>query len=217
MVERYDELHPIHVPFQAQKQSSSGGTQFRYVARHVMRVSEEVVMAHVARVGLDWNAQPLPPADDRDQPIFEKWPPDPRTEAAIGDQLERQPCLGGRETTGFGPRRARSAACRCDSRRSARSGRTRRQFAPPTTMSPQGCCFNARISSGSTSRRRVAFTSACCSVREWTTVGISRQMRANSRSGALALGSSPARGQYCAMTAWQQPGIPVRPRQVRNG
>ena len=41
------------------------------MARHAMRVSEDVVIAHIARIALDPEGQPLPPTDDRDQPFSE--------------------------------------------------------------------------------------------------------------------------------------------------
>ncbi len=63
LVNGYDQLHPIHVRFQAE---SRDGTPFHYAIRHIMRVSEDVVIAHVARVAVGPTGGPLPPTDDRD-------------------------------------------------------------------------------------------------------------------------------------------------------
>jgi uncharacterized protein (TIGR02246 family) len=68
LVSGYDQLHPIHVRFQAE---SRGGTPFRYEVRHVMRVNDDVVIAHIARLALGPNGEPLPPTDHRDEPFSE--------------------------------------------------------------------------------------------------------------------------------------------------
>jgi uncharacterized protein (TIGR02246 family) len=68
LVNGYDQLHPIHVRLQAE---SHGGTPFHYVARHMLRVSDDVVIAHTARVAVGPNGYPLPPTDLRDQPFSE--------------------------------------------------------------------------------------------------------------------------------------------------
>jgi uncharacterized protein (TIGR02246 family) len=67
LVTGYDELHPIHVRFQQQPSS----TLFRYEVRHVAAVTDEVVVAHIARLALDANGAPRPPTDDRDAPFSE--------------------------------------------------------------------------------------------------------------------------------------------------
>ncbi len=72
---------------------------------------------------------------------------------------------------------------------------------PPSVMSPPGCCFSARISSGSTSARSEALAPTCCSVREKTIFGTARQMPANSRTVGGASGSWSAVGQYASMSS----------------
>jgi hypothetical protein len=52
LVNGYEQLHPIHVRLQAE---SHGGTPFHYVARHMLRVSDDVVIAHTARVAVGPN------------------------------------------------------------------------------------------------------------------------------------------------------------------
>ncbi len=68
LVDGYDQLHPIHARFQAQ---SRGGTPFRYAVRHMLRVSKDVVIAHIARIAMGPNGDPVPPTEDRDQPFSE--------------------------------------------------------------------------------------------------------------------------------------------------
>jgi len=68
LVSGYDQLHAIHERFQAE---SRGGTAFQYAVRHVMRVNDDVLIAHVARVALGPNGEPLPPTDNRDEPFSE--------------------------------------------------------------------------------------------------------------------------------------------------
>ena len=59
----------------------------------------------------------------------------------------------------------------------------------------------ALMSSGTTERATVVFQSAWSRVRENTTLGMSRQMRANSRIGALLDGSWSAVGQKPAISS----------------
>jgi uncharacterized protein (TIGR02246 family) len=68
LVEGYEQLHPIHVRFQ-----SAGGERprIRYEVRHVQAVGDDLVIAHIARLILDSEGQPLPPTDARDQPFSE--------------------------------------------------------------------------------------------------------------------------------------------------
>ena len=61
LVDGYDQLHPIHVAFQ---QQASDKPAFRYDVRHVLSVSDDVVVAHVARLVLDDDGEPLPPSND---------------------------------------------------------------------------------------------------------------------------------------------------------
>jgi uncharacterized protein (TIGR02246 family) len=68
LVEGYDRLHPIHARMQTQ---SRGGTRFHYAVRHMLRVSDDVLVGHVARVAFGPNGDPLPPSDDRDEPFSE--------------------------------------------------------------------------------------------------------------------------------------------------
>jgi uncharacterized protein (TIGR02246 family) len=68
LVSGYEQLHPIHVRFQQQPQK---GPAFRYQVRHVLAVSEHVVIAHIARLALSAEGEPLPPSFDPDQPFSE--------------------------------------------------------------------------------------------------------------------------------------------------
>jgi uncharacterized protein (TIGR02246 family) len=68
LVSGYDQLHLIHVRFQ---KDSGGGTPFQYAVRHALRVRDDVLIAHVARVALGPNGEPLPPSDSRDEPFSE--------------------------------------------------------------------------------------------------------------------------------------------------
>jgi uncharacterized protein (TIGR02246 family) len=68
LVESYDRLHPIHVRFQAKPRS---GPSFRYQVRHVMAVSDDVVIAHLARLAVGPDGEPLPPSFATDQPFSE--------------------------------------------------------------------------------------------------------------------------------------------------
>ena len=43
----YDQLHPIHIHFQKQPRK---GPAFRYEIRHMLAVSEDVIVAHIARL-----------------------------------------------------------------------------------------------------------------------------------------------------------------------
>jgi uncharacterized protein (TIGR02246 family) len=67
LVTGYDQLHPIHVRFQQRPSSTS----FRYEVRHVAAITDDVVVAHIARLALDANGEPSPPTDDRDAPFSE--------------------------------------------------------------------------------------------------------------------------------------------------
>jgi uncharacterized protein (TIGR02246 family) len=68
LVSGYDQLHPIHARFQAK---SGGGPPFHYVLRHAMRVTDDVLIAHIARVAMNPNGEPLPPTNDADAPFSE--------------------------------------------------------------------------------------------------------------------------------------------------
>jgi uncharacterized protein (TIGR02246 family) len=66
----FDELHAIHTSFQARARHGQG-TAFRYEVRHVMPVTDGVVVAHIARLALGEDGDPLPPTEDRDAPFSE--------------------------------------------------------------------------------------------------------------------------------------------------
>lgn len=68
LVKGYNELHPIHVRFQQRPTTSPA---FRYAVQHVLAVSEDVVIAHIARLALTPNGEPLPPSSDPHQPFSE--------------------------------------------------------------------------------------------------------------------------------------------------
>jgi hypothetical protein len=68
LVDGFDQLHPIHVGFQ---QSAKDKPAFRYQVRHVLALSDDVVVAHIARLALDASDEPLPPGADPGQPFSE--------------------------------------------------------------------------------------------------------------------------------------------------
>jgi uncharacterized protein (TIGR02246 family) len=68
LIDGYDQLHPIHVRFQ---QDATGKPAFRYQVRHVLPLRDDVVIAHIARLALGDNGEPLPPSADPDQPFSE--------------------------------------------------------------------------------------------------------------------------------------------------
>jgi uncharacterized protein (TIGR02246 family) len=68
LVDGYDALHPIHVRFQKE---GGAGPPFRYQARHVLAVADDVVIAHIARLALGADDQPLAPSTEADQPFSE--------------------------------------------------------------------------------------------------------------------------------------------------
>ena len=68
LVEGYDQLHPIHTRFQ---QKPRHGPAFRYHVRHVMSVSKDVVLAHIARLATWPDGNPLPPTSVPDEPFSE--------------------------------------------------------------------------------------------------------------------------------------------------
>ncbi len=68
LVDGYDQLHPIHVRFQ---QEPRRGPAFRYQLRHALPLGDEVIVAHVARLALDPNGEPLPPNTDPNRPFSE--------------------------------------------------------------------------------------------------------------------------------------------------
>jgi uncharacterized protein (TIGR02246 family) len=68
LIEGYEHLHPIHVRFQEKPRT---GPSFRYSVRHVMAVSEDVVVAHIARVSMGSDGKPQPPSSAPDQPFSE--------------------------------------------------------------------------------------------------------------------------------------------------
>jgi uncharacterized protein (TIGR02246 family) len=68
LVDGYDQLHPIHVRFQ---QNTKEKPAFRYQVRHVLALTGDVVVAHIARLMLDNDGQPVPPTANPDQPFSE--------------------------------------------------------------------------------------------------------------------------------------------------
>jgi uncharacterized protein (TIGR02246 family) len=68
LVEGYDQLHPIHVRFQ---QRAAQSPRFRYQVRHVLPLSDDLIVAHIARLALTDDGEPLPPTADPDQPSSE--------------------------------------------------------------------------------------------------------------------------------------------------
>jgi uncharacterized protein (TIGR02246 family) len=68
LVDGYDQLHPIHVRFQSRTRT---GPAYRYQVRHVLPIREDVVVAHIARLALSPDGDPLPPTADPNQPFSE--------------------------------------------------------------------------------------------------------------------------------------------------
>ena len=68
LVEGYERLHPIHVRFQQQPKT---GVDFHYQVRHVLAVSDDVIVTHIARLAMSADGKPLPPSFDPDQPFSE--------------------------------------------------------------------------------------------------------------------------------------------------
>ena len=68
LVDGYEHLHPIHVRFQQQPRK---GPAFCYEVRHVLVVREDVAIAHIARLALGPEDEPLPPSADPDLPFSE--------------------------------------------------------------------------------------------------------------------------------------------------
>ncbi|MBV9705157.1 MAG: SgcJ/EcaC family oxidoreductase [Methylobacteriaceae bacterium] len=68
LIDGYERLHPIHVRFQQQPRR---GPAFRYQVRHVLVVREDVAIAHIARLALGPEGEPLRPDSDPNQPFSE--------------------------------------------------------------------------------------------------------------------------------------------------
>ena len=68
LVDGYEQLHPIHVRFQ---QNASGAPSARYEVRHVLAVGDDLVIAHIARLVLDADGEPVEPSHDPDRPFSE--------------------------------------------------------------------------------------------------------------------------------------------------
>ena len=68
LVNGYDQLHPIHARFQRKPRV---GPAFRYQVRHVMPISEDVVITHIARLATGPDGTPLPPSTAPDEPFSE--------------------------------------------------------------------------------------------------------------------------------------------------
>ncbi len=68
LVDGYDQLHPIHVGFQ---RSAKDKPAFRYQVRHVLALSADIVVAHIARLALGADHEPVPPGAEPDQPFSE--------------------------------------------------------------------------------------------------------------------------------------------------
>lgn len=62
-VDNFDRLFAIH---QQLKRQGTGGPHSRYYIHRVLPVSETVIVAHVARLALDPDGQPLPPTAQTD-------------------------------------------------------------------------------------------------------------------------------------------------------
>jgi uncharacterized protein (TIGR02246 family) len=69
LINGYDQLHPIHVRFQ--QHAHQDDPPFVYRVRHVLPVADDVLIAHIARVALAPDNEPLPPSHDPDVPFSE--------------------------------------------------------------------------------------------------------------------------------------------------
>jgi uncharacterized protein (TIGR02246 family) len=68
LVDGFDRLHPIHVRMQ---RHTADRPAFRYEVRHFLALDDDVVVAHLARIALDADNEPLPPSADPSQPFSE--------------------------------------------------------------------------------------------------------------------------------------------------
>lgn len=68
LIDGYDQLHPIHAGFQRHPRH---GPPFRYEVRHMLPVSGEIIIAHVARLALSEDGEPLPASSDPNAPFSE--------------------------------------------------------------------------------------------------------------------------------------------------
>jgi hypothetical protein len=58
---------PIHVRFQ----QPATGPEFHYRVRHVLAVSDDVIVTHIARLAISPDGEPPPPSFNPDQPFYE--------------------------------------------------------------------------------------------------------------------------------------------------
>ncbi len=68
LVNGYDQLHPIHVRFQ---ERPTAGAAHRYSVEHILAVSEDVVIAHIAKIAMSSDDVPLRPGFDSNEPYSE--------------------------------------------------------------------------------------------------------------------------------------------------
>lgn len=68
LINGYEDLHPIHVRFQ---RDAPDRPTFRYRVRRVFPIGDDVVVAHIARLALGTDGEPLPPSSEPDQPFSE--------------------------------------------------------------------------------------------------------------------------------------------------
>jgi uncharacterized protein (TIGR02246 family) len=68
LIEGYEELHPIHVRFQ---EHNGEGPRVRYEVRNIQPISGDVVIAHIARLMVGSDDQPVPARSRDDQPFSE--------------------------------------------------------------------------------------------------------------------------------------------------
>ncbi|MEY9906711.1 uncharacterized protein (TIGR02246 family) [Catenulispora sp. MAP12-49] len=68
LVDGYEQLHPIHVRFQEQ---AAAAPSVRYEVRHVLAVGTDTVVAHIARIVLDVDGEPVEPNNEPYRPFSE--------------------------------------------------------------------------------------------------------------------------------------------------
>ena len=71
LVDGFDQLHPIHVRFQQRAADAADPPAARYEVRHMLAVSDDVVVAHIARLVLDADGEQVPQSHDPERPFSE--------------------------------------------------------------------------------------------------------------------------------------------------
>lgn len=70
LIDGYEQLHPIHARFQRRGDEAPVAVA-RYEVRNVRAISDDVVIAHIARLVLDEDGTPVEPSHDPGRPFSE--------------------------------------------------------------------------------------------------------------------------------------------------